>query len=279
MSDAPVPSPFETYPGSKDAAGACERILASMPPHSVYVEPFLGGGSVVRRKTPALRSIGIELDPEVAAAWSRVAMPGLELVLGCGIAWLESEGPGLPADGLVYCDPPYMHETRSHRRLYRCELSDADHARLLDALEALPCSVLLSGYMSPLYARRLAGWSHQSYRVMTRGGARTEHLWSRSTIAGFVGAAGRAGRDYRERERIKRKAARWVANFAECPRHERDAILAALLDAAGTANAGDEDRTANGGGGAGTIAGPGGARASSVLAVGPADGQHRRICG
>lgn len=221
--------PFLSYPGSKDASGAAERILSHLPDHSVYVETHLGGGAIMRRKPPALRSIGIDLDGDVIARWRALNRPGLELVHGCATAWLREHGPHLPADALVYADPPYVQATRTKKRLYRCEMSDRQHEELLDALLALPCSVIVSGYHSDLYAARLAGWRTDSFDVMTRGGVRTEWLWMRTSIAGFADGAGAPGRDFRERERIKRKVTRWRANFASMPKVERDAVLRALI--------------------------------------------------
>ncbi len=59
---------------------------------------------------------------------------------------------------LVYCDPPYVPETRVTTRLYQHEMHLADHERLLECLAATPAMVLLSGYDHPLYQERLAGW-------------------------------------------------------------------------------------------------------------------------
>lgn len=231
MTMPPARKPFPSYPGGKDAAGCAERTLFHLPAHSVFVDAFLGGGAILRRKAPALRSIGIDKDPKVIDAWRRCKWPGLELVQGCAIRWLEKHGHTLPADALVYADPPYLHSTRSHRRIYRCELSTADHRRLLRVLRDLPCSVVLAGYESEMYRDALSDWTFDTFQSMTRGGTRMECLWVRCSTAARDGAAGVTGRDYRERERIKRKAQRWVDNFDRLPAHERSAILARLLDA------------------------------------------------
>jgi len=47
------------YPGGK---GKCyQHVINLMPPHSVYIETHLGGGSVLRHKRPAKRNIAIEV--------------------------------------------------------------------------------------------------------------------------------------------------------------------------------------------------------------------------
>jgi site-specific DNA-adenine methylase len=42
-----------SYPGGKGGAGVYQAIINQMPPHEVYIEPFLGAGSVLRTKRPA----------------------------------------------------------------------------------------------------------------------------------------------------------------------------------------------------------------------------------
>jgi hypothetical protein len=227
------PAPFRTYFGGKGSAGVAQQIVSRMPAHSVYVEPFLGNGAVLRAKTPALASIGIDADARVVERWRAVRWPGLDLVGGCGIAWLESEGRKLPADALVYADPPYPLSCRRSRHRYRCELSEADHWRLLNALADLPCSVMVSSYVNRLYASMLRGWDHFTFPAMTRGGKAEEHLWCRSTIAAYGVGIRHAGSNFRERERIKRKAQRWASMWAAMPAAERGAVLTAVLSKAG----------------------------------------------
>jgi len=53
-----------TYPGGKAGAGVYQTIINLMPPHNVYIEPFLGGGAIMRMKRPARLNIGVDLvDP------------------------------------------------------------------------------------------------------------------------------------------------------------------------------------------------------------------------
>lgn len=44
-----------SYPGGKNASGLPQWIVAAQPTHTVYCEPFLGHGAVMRNKPPALR--------------------------------------------------------------------------------------------------------------------------------------------------------------------------------------------------------------------------------
>jgi DNA adenine methylase len=60
---------------------------------------------------------------------------------------------------LFYCDPPYLHETRTARKVYHHEMTEADHRKLLDALRSCKGKVILSGYANPLYDDALRGWA------------------------------------------------------------------------------------------------------------------------
>mgnify|MGYP001092738468 CR=1 FL=1 len=91
--------------------------------------------------------------------------------------------------------------------------------------------VMISGYHSDLYAGLLLApeWRSLSYQVKTRGGPRTEYLWM-NYAANAAHWADHAGVDFTDRQRIKRKAARWQRMYRELPASERMAVLAAILD-------------------------------------------------
>ena len=57
------------YPGGKAGDGVYQRLISLMPPHEVYIEPFLGGGAIMRHKRPTRLNIGIDLDSQVISMW------------------------------------------------------------------------------------------------------------------------------------------------------------------------------------------------------------------
>lgn len=82
---------------------------------------------------------------------------------------------------LIYCDPPYVFSTRtSHvKRQYSHEMTDEDHGKLLDVLDAHPGPVLLSGYACLLYDERLKHWRRETISERDQmGGKRKEVLWT-----------------------------------------------------------------------------------------------------
>ena len=48
--------------GSKATTGLSQAIVSLTPPHGAYLETHLGGGAIMKRKPPALRNIGIDLN-------------------------------------------------------------------------------------------------------------------------------------------------------------------------------------------------------------------------
>lgn len=78
---------------------------------------------------------------------------------------------------LIYADPPYLLSTR-HGKQYRHEMTEADHAELLDVLKAHRGPVLLSGYDSPLYNSALKDWRREEIEVLAQTSTvRKEVLW------------------------------------------------------------------------------------------------------
>ncbi len=78
---------------------------------------------------------------------------------------------------LIYADPPYMLSTR-HGKQYSAEMTDADHAELLEALKRHIGPVLISGYDHPLYTELLDGWHRrQTTTTDQKARARQECLW------------------------------------------------------------------------------------------------------
>ncbi len=258
-----------SYFGGKAGSGVFQAIISLMPPHDVYVEPFLGGGAIMRMKRPATRNIGIDADagviakardeisrrgferfrptaPEPARGSRRSPQPAMEdssvktgdarsprfdFLHGCGTSWLETAMADPHDRTLIYCDPPYLHSTRASRQRYAHEMTDVDHLRLLRVIRTLKCFVMISGYSSPLYARELKGWNATAFQAATRGAPAAEWVWYNFPPPVELHDYRYLGRDFRERERIRRQQRRWSTRLAKMPLIERRALLAAIREA------------------------------------------------
>ncbi len=61
---------------------------------------------------------------------------------------------------LIYCDPPYMLESRSGKQ-YRCEMNDMEHEELLKVLLQHKGLAMISGYDTELYRDILSKWERR----------------------------------------------------------------------------------------------------------------------
>lgn len=215
---------MNSYFGSKATSGLCQPIIAMMPPHDTYIETHLGGGAIMRRKPPAMRNIAIDLDLEALRVFE-CDYP-VEKVQGCAHEFLFTYT--FSGHELVYCDPPYLHYTRTSNRRYRFDYTEQDHIELLELLKKIPCSVMLSGYPSVLYDELLTDWGSLELQVMNHGGVRTEKLWFNFT-PDRVHWPRYAGRNFTDRQRIKRKAETWGRRYQALPCAERLAVLSSIM--------------------------------------------------
>ncbi len=77
----------------------------------------------------------------------------------------------------MYLDPPYVLDTRNGKQ-YAFEMSDADHAKLLDVICGTRAKVMISGYENALYEEFLAGWKKVVFPSKSAYGAkRAEAIW------------------------------------------------------------------------------------------------------
>jgi hypothetical protein len=181
----------------------------------------------MRYKRKAKRNIGIEIDPDIIEIWNSRNPIGFELIHGDTVSFLKS----YPFTGkeLVYCDPPYIRETRKkYYPLYKYEYSLSHHIELLEVIKSLPCMVMISGYESPLYKESLSAWHTHFFQAATHHGMATEWIWMNYSKPVHLHDYRYLGNNFREREKIKLKLKRSVARFKSMPVIERQALLSAL---------------------------------------------------
>ncbi len=62
---------------------------------------------------------------------------------------------------LIYCDPPYLQSLRK-RNIYKCEMTEQEHVKLLEVLITSKSKIVISCYSSELYDSMLKGWRSQT---------------------------------------------------------------------------------------------------------------------
>jgi len=225
------------YPGGKNAEGVAQWIINQQPTHKFYVEGFVGSGAVLRMKKPADHNIVIDCDRGLVRDLPSMfsAIHPVQVVCGDAVEWLSHFKYGREA--LVYCDPPYLQETRrSKQAIYRHEFNTQDqHKRLLAVLCKLKCNVQLSGYRSSLYDAILPAWRRVEKQVTLRNGIKAvECLWMNYAEPVALHDYRYLGNNFRERERFKRIRNNLKKRWLDMPLLERLALssmLAELSDA------------------------------------------------
>lgn len=81
-------------------------------------------------------------------------------------------------DTLIYFDPPYITETRSHKNQYVHECGDDWHRHAAELLRKVKAHVIVSGYACPLYAEIFEGWERKDRETLCNSAqTRTESVW------------------------------------------------------------------------------------------------------
>lgn len=220
-----------SFPGGKEASGVYQTIINQIPPHSTYIEAFAGGGAILRLKKPSAASIVIDIDPRVTSNLTLLPLPCLTVICADAISYLKKYR--WKGTEFVYCDPPYLMETRlSKRRIYPFEFSTPDqHLELLSLLKSIPAMVMISSYWSELYFDTLPGWRFITYPASTRSTFKVkEYLWMNYSEPLNLHDYRYLGKDFREREKIKRQQRRWKSRLEKMDPLERAAILLAMGD-------------------------------------------------
>lgn len=233
-----------SYPGGKGASGVYQKIISMMPPHKVYIETFLGAGTILKTKIPAKMNIGIESNHEVLNLFPKIEFENKNsnkaklILLNCdAVEWLRwwGENYKMEKDTLVYCDPPYLPETIHPRgQRYDHKFTKEQHIELLNILKSLKCYCMISGYQNKLYDEILeignGRWHRESFTATCRRGTTVETVWMNFPTPTVLHDYRFIGQDYRERERLKLKLNRLRKKLQEVPAIEKNFLLEGIRD-------------------------------------------------
>ena len=180
---------------------------------------------MMKRKPPALRTIGIDLDGRAIEAFRC----DYEVELGARLrAPVSGRVPVRPVRSWFTAIRRICAAPASRTGATAMTYEEADHEALLALLKALPCAAMVSGYPSALYDDRLGGWGSVSLQAMNRAGVVTEKVWF-NFKPDRLHWARYAGRNFTHRQSVKRKAENWGRRYRSMPPAERLAVLAALM--------------------------------------------------
>ena len=231
--------PFETYPGGKNSSGVYQTIINKITPHDLYIELFLGNGSIMAKLAPSTYQIGIDIDLSVINEWLKVNLEvdlSRFLLNANAIDFIESFLPtasilkNLGVRIFIFCDPPYLMETRKKQDdIYTYEMTERDHIRFLAAISRLMpfANILISHYSCNLYNDVLVNWYKQDFSNNTRAGRVTDRLYWNYEVKELHDYSF-LGENYREREKIKGMLTNTVSKIERMPDLQRAAFINTL---------------------------------------------------
>ncbi|MCK5613954.1 DNA adenine methylase [Candidatus Pacearchaeota archaeon] len=223
---------MNSYFGGKSGAGTYQTIINQIPYHDIYIEGFLGMGGILRNKRPARKSIGLDLNSTCINEVINFGLfPGLVVKNTCAISFLELEAKKFGKEVFIYLDPPYPLDSRKDNRpVYKFELSDQDHLRILTAIKALNCNIAISTYPNKLYNQELSGWRKIEFESSTRQGMATENLYMNYGSGFHLHDDRYLGANSGTRQDIKRRIERSVKGIMKWKTAERLRFLRELAE-------------------------------------------------
>lgn len=216
-----------SYNGSKNGNGTFQNIINNIPKCDVIVDCFAGSGAILNNiKLPKLAILN-DIDPSVIVRHN-YDKPCLIVRNNCYQKIIEEYD--ILNNVFFYFDPPYLFETRrSKKRLYKFEFTKDDHIEFLKVANTVKNNCMISHYPCPMYDEALKAWRTFDFESMTRKGLRTERIYMNYAPPTILQDYRYLGRDFIERQQIKRKTARLLKKFENLPTLERTALLSAVI--------------------------------------------------
>ena len=219
------------YYGGKNGNGTKQIIINFIPPHRNYIEAFLGSGAILHsKKLAAGKNIGIEIDPAVISEFRNRFDRKVKIINGCAFSWLGSFKHS--TDTFIYLDPPYPISSRKTKKSqYRYELTEQDHITLLKMIRSCRSMIAISTYPNEIYKKYLSGWNVVAFQSKTQKGMGTELLYMNYPPPEILHDFSFVGKNFTERQRIKRRIKNQIRILSALDPLERNAIFTALRSA------------------------------------------------
>lgn len=228
---------INNYPGSKNGSGVKEWIINNIPEYEIFLELF-GGSAIITRTLSQMVPEAtydvyeadegtynqlVEVKAREKAAYGIILYDGVNLLK----SWTETNRKTLP---FIYADPPYIKEARrGGRDLYNYEWTIDQHLEFLNFAIQYKGMMMISGYDHHIYNDVLSGWPTKTFRTMTRSGIAYEKIWMNYEPENYPLATTEfLGKNFTDRQRIKRKVQGYETRLRQMPLHERQAILTRL---------------------------------------------------
>ena len=220
------------YEGGKNGSGTYQQIINLIPEHKFYFELFVGSGAIYRNKLPAAISFLSDMDQKLIDSWINENIPGAIFQKMDAICFLETSIilinllHDIAGKVFMYLDPPYpFFVRRSNSNIYKYELTNEQHQRLLIACSNAKFPVMISSYKNKMYDVLLRTWNTYQFKNQTRVGSVMECLYYNYPIPDRLHDYRYIGNTFRQRERFKLAQKNMISKFSRMPVIFRNAII------------------------------------------------------
>lgn len=198
----------QRYTGNKGSYGSYQNIINEFPVHTDFISGFAGSGSVEKRKKLAPgQNIVFELSGKVIEKFWQNNQYGYTVHFSDFLAWYASQKKELCGPHrLIFCDPPYLHSTRSSGKdHYEHEWDEQTHKTFLQMASRAKDNFCICHPKCKLYDKYLQDWRVKQWRVMTHTGPGTETLYMNYAKPRELHQYNYLGDNFTDRQRNKRR--------------------------------------------------------------------------
>lgn len=222
--------PYKTYNGGKAGNGTYQNIINHIPKIELFVDAMVGGGGIFfNLNLPALTVIN-DYDRSVSDKYKKFKSAKIKVTNIDAMVLIDKYGYRGPST-LIYFDPPYLKSTRKNNQdLYEIEWTMNDHVIFLDKIKNCTSNIMISHYPNHLYDQSLKKWASHTFQSITRRGMATEKIYMNYATPIILQDYRYIGKNFTDRQRIKRKVIRICEKLKNINPLERAAIITAVID-------------------------------------------------
>lgn len=222
--------PFKTYNGGKSGNGTYQNIINFIPKCEMFIDALVGNGGIVcNLKLPAHTVIN-DFSPYIVEKYISYCSNCFQIE-NMHVLELINKWDSLLVNKFFYFDPPYLKSSRkSQQDLYKIEWSMLDHEKFISRVLTVTSNCMISHYPCNLYDTAFKEWNKFTFQSMTRSGPATECLYMNYPTPTVLQDYRYIGKNFTERQRIKRKATRFLRKLEHLPEQEFNCIIACIID-------------------------------------------------
>lgn len=221
--------PFKTYHGGKAGNSTYQNIINLIPRCELFIDAMVGNGGIAcNLKLPALTVLN-DLSRSVIDQYNRFS--GKHLIIeNLHVLDLVDKYENWPAKTFHYFDPPYLKSSRKNQQdLYEIEWTIRDHEKFISRVLTVTSDCMISHYPCNLYDTAFKNWNKFTFQSMTRSGLATECLYMNYQTPTVLQDYRYIGKNFTDRQRIKRKTTRFLRKLEQLPQTELNCIIAGII--------------------------------------------------